>query len=144
MDPQWSRPKPPPPHTNKTKKPGEKPKSIPSSEFLVAWVWFDCPWWRYFDNLVKSTEKLLPLQSYQVGLTFLSLALHLFPWRIHTKLKNWKTENSLILEVFNHQKCGPKNYSKNHQISIYGFNCVVKDTEGWLKFCTSYLVYSMV
>jgi len=37
-------PNPPPPNTNKTKKPGEKPKSIPSSEFLVAWVWFDCPW----------------------------------------------------------------------------------------------------
>ncbi len=60
-------PRPPAPGgPPKQKKPGEKPKSIPSSEFLVAWVWFDCPWGRYFDNIVKSSEKLLPLQSYQV------------------------------------------------------------------------------
>ncbi len=32
--------------------------------------------------------------------------------------------------------------SKNHRIPTFGFECVAKDIEGGLKFCTSYMVYS--
>jgi hypothetical protein len=34
--------------------------------------------------------------------------------------------------------------SKNFQIFVFGFQCVAKDMEGWLKFCTSYMVYSHI
>ncbi len=32
--------------------------------------------------------------------------------------------------------------SKTHQIPTFGFECVAKDIEEGLKFCTSYMVYS--
>jgi len=34
--------------------------------------------------------------------------------------------------------------SKIFQISIFGFQCVAKDMEGWFKFDTSYMVYSHI
>ncbi len=53
------------------------------------------------------------------------------------KNQNSKLENEMILKVFNHQKWDKK-ISKILPNSIVGFQCVAKNIEGWLKFCTSY------
>jgi hypothetical protein len=35
--------------------------------------------------------------------------------------------------------------SKNYQTFIVGFQCAAKkDLEGWLNFCTSYMIYSQI
>jgi hypothetical protein len=52
--------------------------------------------------------------------------------RNFAKKRNSKFKNEVILEVFNSQKVRGKN-SKNHQISILGFECVAKDIEEGLK-----------
>jgi hypothetical protein len=58
-----------------------------------------------------------------------------------TKFKIQKWTDSEGFFIFKNEG---KN-SKNYQIFIIGFQCAVeKDLEGWLKFCTSYMIYSQI
>jgi hypothetical protein len=57
-----------------------------------------------------------------------------------SKLKIWKWND---FGGFQLPEVRGKN-SKKFQISIFGFQCVANDREGWLKFCTSYMVYSHI
>jgi hypothetical protein len=60
---------------------------------------------------------------------FFARSQRVYICEILPKSENSKFRNEVILKVFNSQKVRGKN-SKNHQISILGFECVAKDIEG--------------
>ncbi len=64
-----------------------------------------------------------------------------FCWKAKLNIK--KLKNEVNLKVFQSAKVREK-ISKNHQIFIFGFQCVTKNIEGWLKFHTSNTVYSQI
>jgi hypothetical protein len=49
----------------------------------------------------------------------------------------------VILKVFNCQKWGGKN-SKNCRISIFDFQCIAKNIEGWLNSWTMLFWYQVL
>ncbi len=63
--------------------------------------------------------------------------------KISPKEKNWILKNQVMLEFFN---CHEWEEKTDNFFQIFTWFCIIrsKNIEGWIKICTSYLVYNQI